>query len=42
MRAGQVSRPDHRKEGILFVEPRFVFLGSGFFLDRKTGRVVAL
>ncbi|HEY7471711.1 MAG TPA: hypothetical protein VIE68_05115 [Gemmatimonadota bacterium] len=37
-----VSRPDHRKKGLLSVGPRFVFLGSGFFLDRETRRVVAL
>ncbi len=31
---------DRRREDA--VEERFIHLGSGYFLDRETGRVVAL
>ena len=33
---------DRRNEGIISVESKFVYLGSGFFLDPDTSRIVAL
>lgn len=37
-----IFKGDRRNEGIISVESKFVYLGSGFFLDRDTSRIVAL